>query len=168
MNRGRLICPFVATIHRLDTRTTETASGYDPDFRSTKHSYPGNVGARTSTRRELAPVDLRCQIEVGRWEGQRQMASGNARDSQLTLVFHFSELEAQSLVDAASGDALIRVNDRLSALKRVADGTLVQKIPDAGLFATEPQIGGIGIGGRRNLLIVSFEVRPQGLTSGEG
>lgn len=167
MNRGRLICPFLATIYRLDTRAIDVAGGYDPDFRTTKHAYPGNVGARTSTRREFAPVDLRCQVEVGRWEAQRQMASGNARDDQLTLVFHFVELEALGLVDAVTGDALIRVNDRLSALKRL-DGALVQKIPEPGLFATEPQIGGIGIGGRRNLLIVSFDVRPQGLTSGVG
>jgi hypothetical protein len=167
MNRGRLICPFLATIYRLDTRAIETADGYDPDFRTTKHAYPGNVGARTSSRREFPPVDLRCQVEVGRWEGQRQMASGNAPESQLTLVFHFAELEDRGLVDAATGEALIRVNDRLSALKRL-DGALVQKIPAPGLFATEPQIGGLGIAGRRNLLIVSFDVRPQGLTSGAG
>lgn len=95
------------------------------------------------------------------------MASGNAPESQLTLVFHFAELEDRGLVDAATGEALIRVNDRLSALKRL-DGALVQKIPAPGLFATEPQIGGLGIAGRRNLLIVSFDVRPQGLTSGAG
>jgi hypothetical protein len=167
MNRGRLICPFLATLHRLDTRAIETAVGYDPDFRAPKITYPGNVGARSSSRREFPAVDLRCQVEVGKWEAQRQMASGDAPDSQLTLIFHFADLEALSLVDAVTGDALIRVSDRLSAIKRL-DGSLVQQIPDPGLFATEPQIGGLGIGGRRNLLIVTFDVRPQGLTTGTG
>jgi hypothetical protein len=166
--RGRLIEPFIATVHRVDTSGTEAVAGggYDPDFRATKHSYPGNVGARASTRRELAPVDLRCQVEMGRWENQRQVASGNAPDSDLTLVFHFRELEALGLVDSVSGDALLRVNDRLSEIKRVSDGLRVQAVRNPpGLFATEVQPAAFGLGGERNLLIVVFADRPQGLTT---
>lgn len=162
--RGRLLFPFLASVHRLDTSATEAASGYDPDFRSTKHAYPGGVGARTASRRELAPVDLPCQVEMGAWRSQRQTAAGDAPDSRLVLVLHMLDLEAAGLVDAATGDPLVRPNDRVSRLLRVADGTLVQAVrPPQGLYATEVALAGMGLGGHRNLLLVTLEDRPAGL-----
>lgn len=169
--RGRLIFPFIAVIRRLDTSATEAVAGggYDPDFRTTKRTYPGNIGARESTRRELAPVQVRCQVEMGRWEAQRQVASGNAPDTQLTTVIHFRELEGLGLVHTATGDALFRVGDRLESILRLRDGALVQavRLPQS-LYATEVQPAAFGIGRERNLLVITWDERPQGLVAPPG
>lgn len=166
--RGRLIFPFIAVIYRLDTAATETA-GYDPVFRTPKKTYPGNIGVSQSTRRELGPVELRCQVEDSRWEQQRQMASGNAPDTSVVTVFHMKDLELAGLVDLATGDPKIRVNDRLDRIKRVRDGALVQVVrKPQGLYATEVRPSAYGIGRERNLLIVTWDERPQGLVSPPG
>lgn len=163
--RGRLICPMLAEIARLDTQATEQAGGYDPDFRTVRTSYPG--GVRTSARRELPPVQVPCQVEDGSWESQRQTAAGNAPDSRLVLVFHYEDLEQLGLVDPTTLDALLRVNDRLVRLLDRDTGALALRVRDeaGGLFITEAKPGGLGLGGRRNLLIATFEERPQGLTA---
>lgn len=164
--RGRLIHPLTCEIARLNTDATRTASGYDDDFRTVKATFDAN-GVRTSARVEYTPIKLPCQIEMGRWEAQQQARAGNQPDSRLTLVLHFRDLEDASLVDPATGDALIRVNDRLVALYD-RDGTLLEQAVSTakgGLYATEVQPAGMGIGGRRNLLVVTFDERPQGLTT---
>jgi hypothetical protein len=172
--RGRLLFPFVAVIRRLDTSATEAVggagAGYDPDFRTTKKTYPGNMGVAASTRRELTAVQVKCQVEIGRWEQQRQMASGNATDSQLTTVIHFKELETLGLVDVVTGDALFRVNDRLESILRLRDGALVQAVrtPAPGLFATEVQPAAFGLGRERNLLVITWAPRAQGLVAPPG
>lgn len=167
--RGRLIFPLIADLARLNTAATQTASGYDDVFRSPKISYPsGATGPRVSSRVEHTVIQLRCQVEASRFAEQHQQPSGNAPNHQLGLVFHFVDLEAAGLVDLATGDALIRVNDRLVALRRL-NGTLAQTIPmPAGLYATEVQPIGLGLGGDRNLLLVQFNDRPQGLVAGGG
>ncbi len=164
--RGRLIFPLIAEIARLDTAATATA-GYDERFRTLKVTYPdGANGPRETTRREHAPIQLRCQFEASRFNEQHQQGSGNAPNHQLGTVFHFVDLEAAGLVDPATGDALLRVNDRLIAIRRL-DGTVAQQIPGpAGLFATEVQPIGLGMGGNRNLLLVTWNDRPQGLVAG--
>jgi hypothetical protein len=64
-----------------------------------------------------------------------------------------------SLVDAATGEALLRINDRLAAIHRI-DGALVQTVrTPPGLYATEVQPQSFGIGLSRNLLLVTFEER---------
>jgi hypothetical protein len=155
--RGKLIRPLIAELARIDTNATAVAGKYDPDFRTMK---PG------TTRNELPLIRLKAQVEMGRWQGQQQMQAGNEPDSRLTLVFHFKELEQNGLVDLNTGDALIRINDRLVAIYgRGGQKDITVPVPDGGLFATEVQPGGIGLGGRRNLLIVSFDERAQGLTA---
>lgn len=165
MHRGKLICPMTVEIARLDTKATEDASGYDADFKTVKVTYP--AGIRTSARKELPTIRLNAQVEMGSWQKQNQLQGGNQPDSRLTLVFHFTELEALGLVDAATGDALIRVNDRLVAVYDKAGTRLEQYVKKStgGLYATEVQPGGIGLGGRRNLLVVTWDERPQGQTA---
>ncbi len=142
---------------RLDTAATAAAGRYDPDF---KTLVPG------TKRVEISPnVRLLAQVEMGRWEGQQQLQAGNAPDSRLTLVFHFSELEEKGLVDAASGHAKINVGDRLVGIWD-RTGALLEQLVRAeagGLYATEVQPAGIGLGGRRNLLVVVFDERTPGL-----
>jgi hypothetical protein len=156
--RGKLICPLVVELARIDTAGTKTAGKYDPTFRTLK---PG------TSRTELAPIKLHAQVEQGTHEQQNQTQAGNVPDTRVTCVFHFRELEALGLVDAATGDALIRVGDRLVAIYdrtgAIKDGSY--KPANGAAYATKVEPGGLGLGGRRNLLIVVFEDRPQGLTS---
>lgn len=167
--RGRLIHPFLAEIARLDTAATAAepdgagplASGYDLDFKETRVFEAS--GARRDARKEMPPIRVPCQVEVGAFEALRQLASGNSPDSRVTLVFHFRDLERMGLVDAATGAALVRVNDRLVAIHDL-DGRLVQAVrTPPGLYAVEVQPQSFGLGRRRNLLLVTFEERELGL-----
>lgn len=160
--RGRLIMPFVARLARLDTNATREGGGYDDDFRSVASSFP--AGALTSARQELAAVDVPCQVEDAAWRLQRAAQGGNAPDTQLVLVFHFRDLERLGLVDAQTGDALVRVNDRLLELRDVRTGGLVQHAGE--LYVTEARPAGYGLGRRRNLLVVTLEERARGVVAG--
>jgi hypothetical protein len=157
--RGRLLFPLTVELAQLDTDAVQTAGGYDPDFKTYKPTGSG--------RQEKPVVRLLAQIEMSRWEGQQQLQGGNQPDSRLALVFHFRELEQKNLIDPVTGEALIRVNDRLVAIYSRNGATKEQsvRVPSGGLYATEVQPAGLGLGGRRNLLLVVFDERPQGLTA---
>ena len=103
-----------------------------------------------------------CQVEPEAFEALRMATSGNTPRSSFELVFHFRDLERLGLVDAASGDALIRPSDRLGALY-ARDGQLVQAVRTRpGLYVTEARPIGFGLHRRRpsrNLLLVSFQDR---------
>ncbi|MBI4508734.1 MAG: hypothetical protein HY698_03795 [Deltaproteobacteria bacterium] len=166
--RGRLINPFLAEIARLDTTATAAdpdatgplVSGYDPDFKETV--VLDDAGARRDARQEMPPMLVPCQVEVGAFEALQQLATGTSPNSRVVLVFHFQDLERMGLVDAASGDALIRVNDRLVAIHDVA-GNLVQRVrTPPGLYATEVAPQSFGLGSARNLLLVTFDERELG------
>lgn len=158
--RGRLIFPMVVEIARLDTDATRLAGRYDATFRTMK---PG------TERVEMAPVRLLAQVEMGAWQAQNQTQAGNIPDSRLTLVFHYEELESKGLVDT-NGAALIRVNDRLLGIYSRDGARLEEYLPKekGGLYAVEVQPAGIGLGGRRNLLVVAFADRPLGLQASPG
>lgn len=161
--RGRLLQPFVAHLARLDTDATRNfdPAGYDDVFRAPTLRYES--GVRIENRQEMATIQLRCQVEMGQWRAQRQAASGETPDTRLTLVFHQAELEQKSLIDPATGDPLIRVNDRLVAIYDVR-GNLVQTIAkdQGGLYVVEVQPTAYGLGRRRNLVVCIFDERPQG------
>lgn len=166
--RGRLINPFLAEIARLDTVATAAdpdgagplSTGYDPDFKETL--VLEEAGQRRDARQEMPPIRVPCQVEVGAFEALQQLAAGNSPNSQVALVFHFRDLEGMGLVDPATGDALLRVNDRLVAIHDLA-GNLVQAVrARPGLYATEVQPQSFGLGRARNLLIVRWEERELG------
>ncbi len=170
--RGRLINPFLAEIARLDTAATAAdpdgpgplTSGYDPDFKETVVLPVARGGL--DARREQPPICIPCQVEVGTFEALQQLAGGNSPDSKVTLVFHFRDLERMGLVDPATGDALLRVNDRLVAIRDLGSN-LVQAIrTPPGLYATEVQPQSFGLGLCRNLLLVTFEERELGVRGG--
>ena len=167
--RGRLINPFLAEVVRLDTAATAAApdaggplaSGYDPDFKET--IVMEGAGVRRDARREMPAVLIPCQVEVGAFEALRQFASGNSPDSRVTLVFHFRDLERMGLVDPATGDALLRVNDRLVAIRDLS-GALVQAVrTPPGLYVTEVQPQSFGLGRSRNLLLITMQDRELGV-----
>ncbi len=167
--RGRLINPFLAELAQLDTVATAAdpdgagplASGYDPDFKETV-LVPAGPGSGVDARKEKPPLRVPCQVEVGAFEALQQLATGTSPNSRVTLVFHFQDLERMGLVDLASGDALLRVNDRLVAIHDLA-GNLVQRVrTPPGLYATEVQPQSFGLGLARNLLLVTFDERELG------
>ena len=167
--RGRLIFPFVAELHRLDTQAmalgdagTSVPPGYDDDFKEPILVDYDDDGVAEPFRREHPSVRVPCQVEPEAFEALRMATSGNTPRSSFDLVFHFRDLERLGLVDAASGDALIRPSDRLGALY-TRDGQLVQAVrTPPGLYVTEARPIGFGLHRRRpsrNLLLVSFQDR---------
>ncbi len=168
--RGRLIFPFLAELHRLDTAamargdaSSGLGPGYDDDFKEPILVDADDDGVAEPFRREHAAVRIPCQVEPEAFEALRMATSGNTPRSSMDLVFHFRDLERLGLVDTATGDALIRPSDRLGALY-AADGQLVQAVrTPPGLYVTEARPIGFGLNRRRpsrNLLLVSFQDRP--------
>lgn len=164
--RGRLINPFLAEIAQLDTVSTDAdpdglgplTSGYDDDFKETAVvALPS--GKRADARKEKPLLRIPCQVEVSTFETLVQLASGASPTSRVALVFHFRDLESMALVDAHTGEALLRVNDRLVGIYTM-HGELVQAIrTPPGLYATEVQPQSFGLGLLRNLLLVTFQER---------
>jgi hypothetical protein len=164
--RGSLIFPFIAELCRLDTDAMSTqAPGYDDDFKEPALLDPDGDGAGETYRREHPPVRVPCQVEPQTIEALRMTAAGNTPQSNLDLVFHFKDLERLGLIDALTGEALIRPSDRLSGLFDT-EGNLVWAVrTPPGLYVTEARPAGFGLfrrRPRRNLLIVSFNDRPAG------
>ena len=173
MSRGRLIFPFLAELARLDTAATAAdpdgagplTSGYDPDFKEPAAPDADRDGHGEPVRVEHPPVRVPCQVDTDVFGQLQMLAAGNAPRSDVELIFHFRDIERLGLVDAATGDALIRPGDRLAGLYDLA-GELVQAVPNPpGLYVVEARPSGFGLGRtrpRRNLLIVSFRDRKQG------
>lgn len=169
--RGRLVFAFVAELHRLDTKGLATedpdgagplVSGYDPDFKEPVLVDTNDDGIGERIRKEHPPVRIPCQVEPDAFEAMQEYASGNSPRSRVRLVVHFADLERMGLVDPGSGDAMIRVGDRLGAIYDLG-GALVQAVrTPPGLFVTEAKPMGFGLNlprPRRNLLLVTFEDR---------
>jgi hypothetical protein len=172
--RGRLIFPFLAELYRLDSQAMAMTDpdgagpltgGYDLDFKEPVLLDADDDGVAEPIRREYPPVRVPCQVEPEALEALRMLPSGNTPRSNIDLVFHFKDLERLGLVDAATGDALIRPSDRLGALYDVM-GDLVQAVrTPPGLYVTQARPSGFGLHRqrpRRNLLIVTFQDRPAG------
>jgi hypothetical protein len=167
--RGRLQQVFLAELAQLDTAATAAdpdgaaplASGYDADFQETV-LLPSAAGPGRDARREKPPLHLPCQIEVQSFAAITELPTGNSPRSHLVLVFHFRDLERLGLVHPNTGDALLRVGDRLVAIRDRRTGELVQAVrTPPGLYLTEAQPE-FGLGGRRNLLIATFGERALG------
>lgn len=158
--RGRLQNPLVVEIAQLDTNATELADGYDPIWRTVKTTYPG--GERAKGQQYKASIRLRAQVEPGAEAAQQRTVAGNVPDSRMVLVFHYVELAAFNLVDA-DGRPKIRVNDKLIALY-TRGGVFIKNLNPV-LYATEVLDTGLGLGGNRNLAAITFEDRPQGVTT---
>jgi hypothetical protein len=107
-------------------------------------------------RAELPPVRIPCQVEPGEFESLHMTTSGNSPQTRVVLVFHFMDLERLALVDPTTGQALIRVGDRLAALcDRVGTPLETYRNPP-GVFVVEARPSGYGLFRplpRRNLLI---------------
>jgi hypothetical protein len=163
--RGSLIFAFLAELHRLDVgvaRPPGVAGGMDEDFKEPALLDRDDDGIGERVRNELPPVRVPCQVEPAVFEEQRMYPAGSSPRSQVSLVFHYRDLERLGLVDAVTGEALVRTGDRLGGLYD-RSGRLVQAIrTPPGLYATEARPLGFGLSRwrpSRNLLLVTFEER---------
>jgi hypothetical protein len=165
--RGRLINPFLAELAQLDTVATAAdpdgagplTSGYDSDFKETV-LVPDGGWRGHDARREKPLVRIPCQVEVQSFGELQEMLTGMSPRSHLVLVFHFEDLEQMSLVDSSSGDAFLRVDDRLVAIRDYHTGEIVQAVrTPPGLYITEVQPQSFGLGLKRNLLFAVFNER---------
>lgn len=169
--RGRLINPFLAEIAQLDTEATaapiaSARSGYDPDFKETI-VVPDATWRGHDARREKALLRVPCQVEVQTFGELQELLTGMSPRSHLVLVFHFEELERLNLVDPTTGDALLRVDDRLVSIWDFHTGDVVQAVrTPPGLYITEVQPQAFGLGLRRNLLLATFNERALGPKGG--
>lgn len=161
MARGRLIFPFTVDIAQLDTEATDLAGGYDDDFREVRRAEPASGSVRGASLRQETIVQLRAQIEPQTFNELEMMASGRSGDTRLGLIFHYEDLEAAGIVDAGTGIPTLRgVGDRLAAIRNVKTNALIETMPAVpGLYATEVQSRGFGLGVHRNLLLMVFEER---------
>lgn len=165
--RGRLIHPFLIRIAPLDIAGTAAdpdgagalESGYDKYTREPVR-VPNNTQRGSSARKEKDPIDLLAQVEDAAWEALTMMRTGNSARTELTIVIHFSELEARGLVSETTGAALVpKVGDRLVSIHN-REGVLIQEVPNPpGLYCMQPQPRGYGLGESRNLLVCTFEDR---------
>jgi len=171
--RGRLIQVFAAELAQLDVVATAAdpdgpgplTSGYDADFQETV-LLPTADGTGVDARREKPSSRIPCQVEVQAFGELQEVLTGNSPRAQLVLVFHFQDLERMGLVDRTTGDALLRVGDRLVAIRDYHTGALIQAIrTPPGLYLTEAQPE-FGLGQRRNLLLATFNERAVGTRVG--
>jgi len=175
--RGRLIFVFLAELHRLDTKSIALedpdsegplTGGYDRDFKEPVLVDLDDDGVSERIRREYPPIKVPCQVEPNTFEALSMHASGNVPDSEISLVFHFNDLERLDLVNVDTGDALIRPGDRLGAIYD-KQGKLIQRIRNPpGLYVKEARPIGFGLNmsnPRRNLLLVTFTDRRQAARS---
>lgn len=166
--RGRLIFPFKAEVVRFSQDGTAAdpdgagplTSGYDDVFREPV-LLPTVDRVGVVHRVELAPIMIPCQVEDRAWESLRAQRGGDSPRVELTIVFHFRDLERLSLVDVTTGDALIRKGDRLASIRDFRTEALVQAVrTPPGLYVQEAQPRSYGLSGlSRNLLTVVFEDR---------
>ena len=167
--RGRLIFPFLARLSRLDTTATAAdpdaagplTSGFDPVFREPRLVPASGTQVGTDPRVYMAPIDLPCQVEDEVWAMLTQMRTGDSPRTEVTLVFHFADLEAGGYVDAATGQALVPCRgDRLDSIHIHPTGEIEASVPAPGLYVTHSQPRSFGLGGKRkNLLVVTFRNR---------
>lgn len=175
MSRGALIFPQLVEIERIDTNTTRVESGYDDDFREpvlipATETTPGipNAGSPRGAiaTRYLDALRLRAQVEVQDWNALRQFANGDAARTEVRLVFHYADLEAASLIDP-TGAPMLRKGDRLRRILHPRTEELIVEFPDTpGLYAIRVADASFGLSsGTRNLLIVTYQDREQGVES---
>jgi hypothetical protein len=72
--RGRLIFPFIAELHRLDTQAM--APDYDEDFKEPVLVDTDDDGVGEPFRREHPPVRVPCQVEPEAFQALRMATSG--------------------------------------------------------------------------------------------
>lgn len=165
--RVHLINWYEVELAQLDTAGIQAEtpaglpSGYDPDFNEPVVTTSGST--RVDARKEKTPfVRVPCQIEPTTFEALQMFANGDSPDAKVVLCFLFHDLLRLGLVDAATGEGMIRKGDRMNAIYGRCGGPLIQTIRrPPGLFVTQSAFGA-GLGHAATTLITTFEDRELG------
>lgn len=168
--RGRLINRFTARLGVLDAEATgadpdtegPATSGYDDVFRVPVLVSTEAAPTTGEVRRLELEQDLPCQVEDDTWEALQMMRSGDSPRTQVTIVFHFRDLEEREVVDERGEATCPKKGDRLVGIYQADGETLVQAMPegDEALYCTQVAPRSFGLsGGKRNLLVCTFERR---------
>lgn len=167
--RGRLIFPFLVEIAPWDIVGSAgdpdgagpLTAGYDEDFRE-RVVLP--TSDRLGSEKRVEGATYQIQGQFGSTDAFRRLqmaAGGNLDNTGFRILFHFADLEAQSLVEPTTGTALIKVGDRLNAIYDLG-GTLVQTVPSAAMVVITEAQPLFGLNSMRNLLECTFKSRDAG------
>lgn len=158
--RGRLLNPFLIELAQLDTEATALVpgGGYDEDFNEPIYIDDGTPGGLDS--RQETTLRLQAQIEPNQFNNARSTGTGLVREASMTCIVHFAELESRGLL-GEDGMPKIRVNDRLAGIYEASGAQIMvfERLP--GLYLRETVPIGWGLGGKRNLLQLTFRARDQ-------
>lgn len=93
----------------------EVTSGYDDDFHEVV-VFTQN-GKRVEARKDTPSIFVACNVVTESWDALRQLTAGNSPTSKIEIVIHRRTLECLDLIDCDTGQAKIRVNDKLISIR---------------------------------------------------
>ncbi len=146
-----------AVIHRLDIAATRAldppgaaTSGVDDAFRepvpydSTQGS---SIADRVTSRVELDPVRVPCQVETDMSDSLHQAFQGNLQRGEYLLVFSVVDLQIRSLIDTSTGKPTFGIGDRVSAIEKLnLTGVNAVLLPQDGMYFREMRPASWGFG----------------------
>jgi hypothetical protein len=159
-----LIFPKLATIGRLDTAATNlSAPGVNSALR-TMRTTNANDGSPRVQAQKYVSITLEAQVETGRYGDARNTPLGNSAGSNMRLVFDRIDCENAGLLDATTGDSLLKTGDRLEQITEL-DGAAVWK-PRHGhtayLRIVQAELTDLGFRTGASTVVLHVEERPTG------
>lgn len=115
MASGRPLHFFYVEFKQLVTED-EAVDIYDEDLSEPVFVDDDDDKVGTLLRPEGATLLVKATIEVQDFESLRQVATGNAPDSNTKLFIHRRDLKRAGLLNATTGDVTLIVNDRVSRI----------------------------------------------------
>lgn len=159
--RGKTIKPILVEVERIDPAATTAAGRYDPIMKEPipQRSNAGKVDEkRVDGMKRRPPLRVRAQMERGPFMSLSMQASGNVAKGNTRCTIHRRDLEKCGLI-LPDGAPDFHVGDRILATYTLL-GKLIQRIPDPpGLYCTQVQPAGEGLGGTQNLVVLYFDDR---------
>lgn len=159
-----LIFPKRVTIGRLDTAATKlTAPGVNTALR-TMRTTNANDGSPRVQAQEYVSVTLEAQVETARYGDARNTPLGNSPGSNMRLVFDRIDCENAGLLDATTGDPLLKTGDRLERITEL-DGTSIwtpRHGHTAYLRITQAELTDLGFRSGASTVVLHVEERPTG------
>ncbi|MCP4573349.1 MAG: hypothetical protein GY838_13420 [bacterium] len=159
--RGRLIFPMFVTVAPLDTEATETAAGYDDDYRTVTLDDTNGDGKGETKRVEGTPFEFKAQMENDMEEMQRMTKTGDLPNSAVGLVVHLRDMNRLGLI-TTSRPLGVKKGDRLTVQKN-RKKAVVKTYDDPELFCTHAKHLDAYIGRQANMAILVFGERPKGV-----
>lgn len=169
INDPPLVAPILIEIERIDPGATWAAEQFDPIF---KEPIPQRSSAGTVDEKRLdgmkrrQPIKVHAQMERGPFMATNMQAAGNVASSNLRAVLRRSDLAKRGLI-LPTGAPDFHVGDRMIATYTRLGKPIQKPIPDPpGLYVTQIQPAGEGLGGTQNLVVLYFDSRDKASQGG--